>query len=335
MTLVSTRLTAFPLPAHVDDYRRAASELEGRLRELPGLMALYQTGSVTAPGISDIDRVAVTAHGTSLPPLWKRLHPRTRYLAMHSPFAVDIETFARHDVFASLEPLELVTGRDVPREDIPASDESDLVLGTEGLVVALLKLVKQETTGRTKVRPMLCELNNVKRDLQLVRVQPGDAPASWQLAADVTRARDEWWSWNEVERVDAIRSIQATAVEAIQEALRAVAVRLALNEAAFELRLCGPWSNVTIRVNPPRSGHKYLPLPRSVASRSAKLAEARWRSRSHSVPVPPQIIAILDGSLVSPIFRQLRRAVLHRYRSFLAEMAPDYAALGHAQIFPL
>jgi hypothetical protein len=334
MTL-STRLTTFPQPAEVEEYEHAAVELENRLQELPGVIALYRTGNISVPGISDIDRVAVVRNDSLLPVFWKRLQPRTRYLAMHSPFAVDEETFARHRWFASLEPLEIICGREISIAETPNPDESDLLLATESLVVARLKLIKQAMTGRTKVRPFLCELNNVRRDLVLARLEPEDVPAAWDLADEVTRARREWWSLTERDRVDAVRSIQRHAPGAIDEALRAVSLRLGRYPKAEQLELGGPWSNVTLCGNGfPAAKNRYSVVPRVFAGHSGKIAEARWRSLRQSVVVPPAIIGSLNGSLGSASYRRTRRDILRRYRDFIRQRAPTYAALGHAEVFP-
>jgi hypothetical protein len=333
MTPLTMRLTEFPLPTQMEEYERAAEELDAGLYQLPGLVALYRTGSIGAPGISDLDRVVVTSEHVSLPSFWRQLQPRTRYLAMHSPFAADYETFARHRLFSRLEPLELLGGSEVPLENVLRPGESDLLLGTEGLVVALLKVVKQTTVGRIKVRPMLCELNNLQRDLRLTRIDPDDAPAAWKIAHDVTQVRSDWWSLTRAERIDAVRTIQAHARDAINQALAAIALRVATDGAGSELALRGPWSNVTVKADAPPRRCRYSVIPRALAARSRKGAEARWRFGSYTVDVPRGIIGILDGSFGSPSFRHRRGSVLHRYRTFLRDAAPGYAALGHAWVF--
>src|SRR6266540_6924002 len=85
MTHENVVLTSFPTAAVEEDYARAAVELEECLAELPGAVAVYKYGSITAPGISDLDRVAVVEGGRAAPDVWPRLSERTRYLVMHTP----------------------------------------------------------------------------------------------------------------------------------------------------------------------------------------------------------------------------------------------------------
>src|SRR5919198_74855 len=103
-------LTRLPMPARVDQYEHASQEIAEALRQLPGLVAAYRAGSVSAPGISDLDWVAVIEPGSAAFDVWSGLSERTRYLAMHAPFLVDPATFRRHRWFAHLEPLELSFG---------------------------------------------------------------------------------------------------------------------------------------------------------------------------------------------------------------------------------
>jgi hypothetical protein len=329
----STHLTGFPSPAFVDEYEHAAAEMEARLQELPGLVAVYRTGTVAVPGISDLDRIAVVDRDAVLPSVWEQLRPRTRYLAMHTPFALDFETFVRHRWFARLEPLEIVWGAAIPLDRPPASEEGEQLLGTEGLVVTWLKLKKQSATGRAKVRPLLCELNNVRRNLRLARLTPEDAASAWQLATDVTRAREQWWLLTESERVDAVRGIEAQAPRAIGKALAAIAFRLPAELTSEEIRLRGLWSNVTLRGGRDVHDHSFYVIPRVLSRASMKMAEGRWRFARHSICLPSQLVSLLNGTFASSSFRKNRRDVVRRYVEFMRERANDYSSVGHAGIF--
>ena len=61
------------------------------------------------------------------------------------------------------------------------------LLGVEGLVVGLLKLLKQRNAGRLKARPLLCELHALRHSLKLAELTPETAPAAWRLIKDVDR----------------------------------------------------------------------------------------------------------------------------------------------------
>jgi hypothetical protein len=329
------RLTRFPRPASIEDYEAAEAELDAKLQELPCVVAVYRTGTIGVPGISDIDRVAVVEGDVRLPTVWDELRPRTRYLAMHSPFVVDFDTFVRHRWFASFEPLEIVWGRRIVVDEPPTPEERDELLGAEGLVVAWLKLIRQTTIGRTKVRPLLCELNNVRRDLRLARLTRDDAPSAWQLVSDVTRAREEWWSLTQPERFEAVREIEAQAPRAVHNALGAIASRFRGAPACEEIRLCGAWSSVTLRGDRRvAQDDSFYIVPYLIARASTKVAEARWRFAQHRIGVPSPIVSLLSGALGSGSFRAQRRDLVRHYAVFMREKAPAYSSVGHVGIFP-
>ena len=150
-------------------------------RRLPGLIAIYSVGGVSAPGISDLDRVAVVSGTGKVPSIWPRLSEETRALAMHPPFLVDRRTFANHRLIAYLEPAELTAGEAIEVEDPPAPDYIRRVLGAESILLNLVRMLKYRVTGRLKVRAVLCQLQMVRHGLTLAgsdlkRSRPGMGP---------------------------------------------------------------------------------------------------------------------------------------------------------------
>lgn len=336
-------LTAQPVHARDEDYARASAEIESRLAELPGTVAVYRTGSISAPGISDIDRIAVTEDRRPARQLWPALSARTRYLAMHTPFLVDRETFVRHRWFAHAEPLALASGSPIEVADRPLPAYSESLIAAEGLVVTMLRLMKQSVTGRVKVRPVLCELNAVRYDLLLGRLSESDAPDAWRLVSDVAELRRRWFEAGvaaENERL--LRSCLRRSLPAIAEALQALApaARALCTGTDGELSLAAPWSNVTLAVadrgrRPPDTGGSAGALLRAVAARSSRTSEARWRARRRRVAVPSAIASLLGGRARPEYaeFHAQRSELVRRYRAFLATSGADYSGIGLASSF--
>lgn len=70
-TELPTGFTDYPLEVHQKDYGPARDYLAQRASDIPGLVGLYEHGSVAAPGISDIDLIAVIDnHVDRLEILW-------------------------------------------------------------------------------------------------------------------------------------------------------------------------------------------------------------------------------------------------------------------------
>jgi hypothetical protein len=339
--LASARLTRFPERAEPQEYERASEELEEWLARLPGAMAIYRTGSVSVPGISDIDRIAVVNGLGPAPEIWSRLSPRTRYLAMHGPFLSDAETFARHRWFADPHPLTLAWGRPLAVEQDPGGELGASLLAAEGLVVAALRLAKQAVTGRVKVRPLLCELNTVKLHLELAGLDRPTAGRAWQLADDVTRLRTAWFgpAAGRRERIDALRSLLRDALPAVAEAVAALAARRSFDLDAGpqlgSLRLRGPWSNVLLLPG----GGLEISVRRAVGGRAlprgaGRLAELRWRLARVELRLPTSVAALLTGADDAQAeFLRQRREIVRRYSEFMAASARDYSAIGLAAVF--
>lgn len=326
MTASKVALTGFPLGATMADYEQAGEELERALSRLPGAIAVYRYGGISAPGISDLDRLVVTEGDRAIPSVWPQLTERTRYLAMHTPVHVDPEAFSRHRWFAELGQPVLVWGTPIRVEERPLRDYSEPLLAGEALVVMALKLLKLSVTGRAKVRPWLCELSNMRLDLELGRIARDDAPGAWALADEVTRLRHDWWNIAETARRTRTRAVLESAAPAVQEALRMLAAPLTDPAPDRRLRLYPPWRNVTLDPGEPASH-----TPRRLASlvgQSKHLGEARWRLRSRSLQVPPPLIQLLAGPAPEAYmeFRAERNRLIRRHTQFVAS-APGYSGL--------
>lgn len=329
------RVTRLPLPAAREEYEAAADEIETRLCDLPGVVATYRTGGVGAPGISDVDVVAVLEPGAGIPAIWEDLSPRTRYLAMHAPFAIDRETFRLHRHFAYVEPLALSRGESVKAEPRPEPEISEPLIGAESLVAATLTLAKQGELGLIKARPLLCELNNLRHSLMLARLEQGDAPAAWELSDAVSVLRDEWFDELDPDsRATRIADLADSAPPALDQALRALGARTAetAGREPEPLKLAAQWSSVTLVS---RGGEGSMPRRApgaSLSARSARLSELRWRLRSRSVAVPEGIMSRLTGAAhpETAAFGAARVDLVRRYAAMLAAHAPGYSAVGLA-----
>lgn len=329
-------LIRLPKPARPQDYEEASREIEDLLRTVPGISAIYRTGSVSAPGISDIDRIAVAGTETGAPAIWPKMSRASRKLAMHGPFLLDHATFRRHRWFAYLEPLELSWGEPVPLEDRPLPAYSEPLIAAESMVVSLLSTVKQLSTGLVKVRPALCQLNNLRHALALARLGPDTAPAAWQVAADVTALRDGWFEWPESDRLRLTRDVVAHAAPALLEALWKLGEQCeqAMNGDG-EVRLAPPWSNVTLvpsnRSDPvsgtPRLRVRYL--------RSARLAEVAWRAARPRIALHPSVLDLLAGRGGRDVedFRSSRDGLVRGYQDWLRTNGPGFAEIGLASPF--
>lgn len=330
------KLVGHPRPAAKEDYRRAADELEGRLAELPGLVAIYRVGEVSTPGISDLDRVAVVDSERPVPAIWPQLTEATRALAMHPPFLVDPSTFASHRLIAHLEPMELATGAEIALEERPDPDYVERLLGAESIVLNLVRLLKYRAIGRIKVRAVLCELHTVRHGLRLAGLDRSEAAAAWRLADEVASLRGGWFALPPGRRDERLRQVVLDALPALISALDGLAACSPRADELSDGRLAlgGAWTGITLRgvgespTPNPRPGAR---LTEAIAGVSPKAAEVAWRLllRRREVMLPARVVALLGRCPSEHAEVCVRRAdVLARHREFLAERGRGYASIA-------
>jgi hypothetical protein len=333
VTLSNARLTSFPQRASTSEYDVAAAELESLLSELPGALAVYRFGSVGVPGISDIDRLLVVQTTGPLPDQWKRLSAPTRYLAMHGPFVVDSRTFAYHRWFSDAGPLELAFGTPTEIKACPYPVYSKALIAAEHLVVTLLKLNKLGTTGRAKVRSLLCELNTVRIDLELADLGREAAPQAWQLVDQVATLRDTWWALDELDRTSRVRRVLSIAFSGVWEALATLGAKYIDDEQVQELPLRAEWSRVMLV--PRDSSRSGLSRTRpQLVGRNRRLGEALWRVVPRRVTVPAAALGLIGGMSRADHseFKTERTEILRRYDALMVG-ASGYSSLGVARVF--
>lgn len=330
------RFTSFPRASTIEDYARASSELEDALIALPGIVAVYRYGSVTVPGISDLDRVAVVEDSRPVEPIWSSLSGDTRYLAMHTPALVDVSTFLRHRWFAEMSGLERVWGEALRPEERPIPEHSEPLLAAEALIVSAVKLAKLAFTRYVKVRSFLCELRNVELDLRLARIDRPHAPRAWSLADEVEIARNEWWSLSEAGRLTRLDDLVSRAPGAIVDAINAVGE--AHGDPSFgggPIRLGGGWDNVALVPAGAFSERRFRSLvPPVVIERSRRLGEALWRWQSRHVVVPASVIGLVAGEVAAEYtkFQAERTELVTRHAAHLAG-SPGYSGIAMGTVF--
>jgi hypothetical protein len=328
--------TRLPQPARLEDYEAGGQEIEDRLQRLPGIVAVYRIGSTSAPGISDIDRIAVVERDASVPLVWDSLSDQTRYLAMHGPFLVDLTTFQRHRWFAHVGPLELAYGSPVALEDPPAPELSNMLIAAESIVISLLSAIKQTSTGVFKVRPSLCQLNNLRHVLTLAGLENRGASRAWQLAELVTDTRRDWFGLSESTRMGMAAELAGSAAPALREALRDLGDRIdRVGELPDEKRLGAPWYNVRLRAATEDDRWvTNVPRGRLPFTGSRRVAELRWRIAHPRIALPPPVFSLLTGGGPQDgDFRRTRAELVRDYRSFLDEAGSGYAEIGLASPF--
>jgi hypothetical protein len=332
------RYVNLPEVRNQEDYQAASDEIEGLLRQLPGFVALYRLGSIGHPGISDLDRIAVVEARDPVPSIWPHLTPGARYVAMHGPFLVDVDTFRSHRWFTHLAGLELAAGEAVPIDEPSDPATCDLHLAAEGLALLALKLVQQARTGRVKVRSTLCQFHAMRFSLLLAGLDERSAPEAWSFVHAVWATRQTWFERSEQARPAVMAGLMDSAPAAFLDALLALDRRPTEGSVVPEgstVPLRSPWSSVTLvgcdeGSMPATYAAAVRPPPESaLIGRSRRLGALRWRTASERLPMPPRVLGLLTETREGATeLHRKRHRIIAAYGRFLATRGQGFSPIG-------
>lgn len=121
--VTDVRLFDFPRQLPREAYDDALSECIAVLQRDPAVLAVYGFGAVSAPGISDLDVLAVIEDGqTATANPLASLSRASRYLFTHAPFAISRGLFARAVQMFPADRLDVLWRRDGFAPDLPSHD---------------------------------------------------------------------------------------------------------------------------------------------------------------------------------------------------------------------
>jgi hypothetical protein len=190
-------LTGLPIARTREHYREAIDDAVSELGDSSGVLAVYQIGGVSAPGISDIDIIVVLDDRVPNPPDSGCYCPRRldRYLYMHGLFAMPSEVFKRRALLTPMNSLTLLHGEDI-KEELAVGQDDARILGDvhaiEYLIAALFDLSRQFYYARLKVRALLCSLNALVYDFDAL-VRFGGSKAYRDFASELAELRGSWF----------------------------------------------------------------------------------------------------------------------------------------------
>jgi hypothetical protein len=188
-----------PMPVPMATYQEAIERMTNDvLMRLPGIRAVYQIGSVSTPGISDVDMVALFSPGARCDVDPRADHSGTdRYLYTHHLYgaAVDqVPGILQHSAFHNYRYL---AGEHLPALDAAASgaDNDDQTLKTQVAIEFLVRMyvnMAQRLAYRiVKLRGFLLQVKAIRYDLEFLGIGDG------RLARITDRfiaVRNEWFT---------------------------------------------------------------------------------------------------------------------------------------------
>lgn len=166
------RCIQLPRPCPRAVYESAAQKIGANAAKQENVIAVYQMGNVGAPGISDLDIVVVVKGVAqfSYDEVLAGLNDHERYTLMHGLFCVN-ELFWRHKpLFFKFDNLKILAGQSIDTVALPSIwlDWASLRIAIQHLIRVYASLFVQLFLHLLKVRSLLCELNALRYDLEVL-----------------------------------------------------------------------------------------------------------------------------------------------------------------------
>lgn len=189
------RLSNPPAPAPPALYEQAVDRVVGRLKGAEGVVAVYQIGHVGAPGISDIDLLAVFEDGATceVDPL-ADLPERERRLFTHAVFGTSVGAFRDVQRYTLYHNYRLLWGQPHGEGGVGPQglllDELRRQIALEFLLACYISRTIEAVYGVVSVRGLLLSVNALRYDLEFLRITSGELHA---LVHQLVAWRGRWF----------------------------------------------------------------------------------------------------------------------------------------------
>ncbi len=283
-----------------EDYEAVTRAEVERLSSLPEVVAVYSTGMVKAPGISDLDLIAVLDLEKSAGRVRRQLKTAMKfstedYIRTHPVFAISPQLLPQMRWLADLSTLESLYGPAIEPDPLPEQYQKLLqaVITLEtGLhkFFALRVLVQSPTSG---TRALLLTLNSIGYSLSLAQQLEscsGELQNSIEeYRTDLLELRGHWFSLQTPQRNATLESLAGLAPRLLLQAFEVASQSLVKQGGLSSVAATGTGQ---VRVEP--RGLVTLDMNQSQAK--ASLETLPWGDSSDS-----QSRAVLPGPLGAAI----------------------------------
>ena len=299
-------------------YERAMSAAATALSAVPGVVAVYQLGSVKFPGISDLDAIVVVGEAlrerTDFQAIVRHAAgPDGPYVFSHAPYVVDESAFAHLPSLFFADNLQHRAGRTFGFAAVAPDEQAFCafqiaVEAAIGQTFAFLRALHNRALPN--LRSLLCNLNAVRHNFTTLETLGGGArPPHWQDYANrIDRLRGAWFELESRDRLAEACALLTLARDLLMEILEGLG-RLALERGwvmpgtgAATLSLLDV--GILLRFGPgPAAGDRSLGNPlaalRGVPGLGARLAlHPRWREIAADVSLlqaPAALYPVVDA----------------------------------------
>jgi hypothetical protein len=308
----------YPKPIAQDAYTAARDAMVERLRRDPAIIAIYGLGNVAAPGISDLDLLAVVADDLAVGVRpWAQASHTERYLFTHAPFAISRRLLPEALQFIPCGELTLLWGKacvDLNCEcETPQVDDLARQTACEYLLANYLVRTVEARYMVLSVRSLMLSSYALRHDLALLG---GEAESLGAYVAELGEWRMHWF--DRPKTVGDVRAWFAGFIDALkvflEKRLAETAVAVPSNQPtkyARHIRL-SPGSRLEVR-------HRGVVLPPAVVRYHRRFVRAQHRLNRFEFTLPAYTPTA--GSALATRFGFYRTLMAER-RRFYPQFAP-------------
>lgn len=173
-------------------YEQTIISIAEILQKQDRFIALFQIGSVSNPGISDLDLVAVFLDDYKLDiDIFEKLTPEQKYLFTHRVFGIALKDFTNLPKYAPYYNFKHVNGEDIRSpEQFNTSRELATQVALEFLTANFIARAIEKDLGLINVRNLLLSIKAVGLDFALLGMSEPELDA---CIATVQDWRDKWF----------------------------------------------------------------------------------------------------------------------------------------------
>ncbi|MFX0139667.1 MAG: hypothetical protein ACFFDN_38865 [Candidatus Hodarchaeota archaeon] len=331
-------LTNEPKQYSSNDYNEVKDKIINIFKNIPSLISIYEIGSISSPGISDLDLVLVfddNAKDVVYEIYYDKLDDRDKYILMHSPFVITKSLFENIRYFFVPDNFKLLWGDKIHIKEIQQQHLLKQLIAAEFVLGTTFSLIHSLKNKILKVRSFLCVLNAVKYDFQIYGLNRQNFAAGWHLLNSTTELREKWFKMNEKERIKKVTNIFKKAPGILLNMLTSINEKLndfkARKYVHLNILKYGLNNYVRESVNNKSSysvRRNFLVSFLGKCFYSKLIDDASWVLSNHLIETPHPLFTLLSenvNSNLKPMF-EYRNKIFRDYRQF-ARRAREFGLL--------
>jgi hypothetical protein len=273
------------VPLTHDDYEVASEDFLRAVRSTPEVLGVWQIGSVSVPGISDLDFILVIREGARLSwqQMRKRLSPETLRLLLHSPTALPESLFVWLNYLTDTRGIRRLIGPELRLAEPGNRRLLNLITAARLTMAKLMGLKRTWFIGASGIRSFLSRVNSLRHNFTLMEKH---VPPAVEEASDL---RASWFRMGE-ERFGRLDELLSGAIEACVGLLREAEVPCRLESGSDEL----------VAENWRFYGGNGMTEKRGILSwlpRKGRLGELAYYSARFELGIAPGLSGLLAGTL--------------------------------------